>query len=546
MHHCLHNTDLVSIIIDQLDRDKAALVRLARVCTSFKELALDALYYKIAFDDLLGVLPKDLMEPQPEDKEPEWNTMNFQRTMTQDEWCVLISYAARVRRLDVAFVEHPDPENADRNICEVLARNCPVPSLFPSLVELSMWLKYVESAPRFVHGICLSPKIRTLVAKQFLAETLLEDLYRMGHPLSSRCPLLETFVCGPNSPIMEVANPSSIVTNTVCAWPNLRVLDCGPLGPRSISHVASMPSFKALRLVLSEETTWPDEAHLFGLNTLETLNIDCSDLCSYGKLSNVVSSLFGLKHQAHPPQATLRRIEVVATTTSPSSLSAFATALASHISHSALQEVICNENSFRRRGHGRGVEVAERDISAWFRVLRPFQQLTHIELRCVNPPQGDGIPIQANTLLECARSWPRLRSLTLWLLVTPLKLEETIDLLQILPHLEIFDVGTLVTSESIGSVCESTSPLPSNSRIDALTFDHATEDMQDADSLASLLAQIVPQVSTVYSVEHLPYTRWPKRSPFWSTVLRKVRGQEASSDTEYPDHFDPSFQAQQL
>ncbi|EIW82620.1 hypothetical protein CONPUDRAFT_151695 [Coniophora puteana RWD-64-598 SS2] len=527
MNRCLGTAELLDIIIEKLDGDRTSLSCLARVCTSLKEPALNALYYKMdCFEDLLEVIPEDVLPFQQE--QPGFNSWNFHRRMARDEWHMFISYTTRVRDIKIEFVDsHMD---SVWNVCTVLGWHCSVATLFPNLLKLTVLANHMGSAGQFVGRLCLGKKLQSLVIKDCNTELWLKGLQSSGAPLFSRCPLLEAFECGPDDQNLEYPNASSIVTDSICGWPNLRTLNCGPLEPRSISHVAAMPSFNRLRLALSEETHWPDEGYCFGLRALEALIVDSHDYCSFEKVSKALASLFRLGVHAHPPQASLRHLEVQSTSMSTSSLSTLAVVMASYVFHHTLQKVIIRDGCLFPGRTGRATGISGRDISAWLQTLRPFQRLTHIDLRYTHSPYGEDFPIPVGVLLDCARSWPHLRSLVLWFITTSLTLVDTINLLQVLPKLETLGIGIRMTTDAIMLVVREKLPLPSNAQIDTLAIEHAdaTDATQDVEPLSTLLVQLVPRLSKVLKEDHSTYAVRADRSPFWVAVLAKVHNQRAA------------------
>ncbi|KAG2030419.1 hypothetical protein BDR03DRAFT_188619 [Suillus americanus] len=207
---------------------KKTLLALALTCKSFTGLALDLLW-----QDLRGLAP--LIRCLPQSLWKVTGKLEFQRTMTFDDWSIFCKYNHRVRSLDTAVHE---VVHLPLDIEIWRAFSCPPFSLplLPNLISLT-WREYNETF-LYVY-LFVTPKLKTLdmsrkgpgISTFGLCEQSMLSCISMLCPSVSHCRFL---FCGEDT------------STALQSWSHLKSVKTEQISEAAILHLSNLPSLRVL------------------------------------------------------------------------------------------------------------------------------------------------------------------------------------------------------------------------------------------------------------------------------------------------------------
>ncbi|GLB45700.1 hypothetical protein LshimejAT787_2600330 [Lyophyllum shimeji] len=177
MHPCLNLTEIQAVIFGHLSNpdlqvngdplpDFATLASVARTCTAFTEVALDALWRdQTSLAPLLQVMPADLWLLRIEAQASTWEVprlkiLTFVRDLQEADWSRFDYYAPKIRRL-LGSMFTSEPVYPDETVFHSLRSYRPSHPLLPNLATLHIHIihpKHFQRMPLML----LSPTITTL------------------------------------------------------------------------------------------------------------------------------------------------------------------------------------------------------------------------------------------------------------------------------------------------------------------------------------------------------------------------------------------------
>ncbi|EIW75978.1 hypothetical protein CONPUDRAFT_147028 [Coniophora puteana RWD-64-598 SS2] len=417
--NCLHIAEL-QIQIVQFINDERTLAHLARVCKSFKDAALDALYAHIrSFPHFLTCLPSDLWRKNK-------GELVFTRPMTRSDWDVLHSYAARVITIRDAPEGYPPLRLASAS-CDALCM-CPIPLLFPKLqsVEMTDSRRYLDEREHRLFASCfVSPQLRSL--KLGVRSSATGLLLKYAPKLSTSCPRVQTIEIDEN-PVGADSTPT--MSQWICALDDLRAVKVGPVDVNMLDHLRQLDSLRSLEIYAEDGSQWLASDRSVFLSHLENLTLHTDyESTAARAVERLLSPRSSGPMRKH---ASIRHLAYQATDTS--SLAQFTTALerARPTGLSDLQISVSlpprDTNSFPDYNHLRPL-ASFRDLKS----LRIEYYPSRLDLCC-------------SQIVEIAGSWPGIETLVIHPLVRPISLPALVELMHLLPSVRNLGVHTALTA----------------------------------------------------------------------------------------------------
>ncbi|KAF8064285.1 hypothetical protein FPV67DRAFT_212879 [Lyophyllum atratum] len=255
MHQCLAIPEILAAVFqhfrDMEDREEgsAILARLAVTCKSFKEPALDALWYRLpSFHRLIGCLPPDAIDKQRGGRFPRYHRLT--RRLGPNDFDRIQSYASRVKIL----LGLDQPELLDPILLPVLLSQNPNPGpLLSTLRSLNISIDLFNHQafyPRLVVGPTL--KAITLFTHAALGASMVDypwdnvQKVLMTHPIA-----LESFkIHASTSNIIPFSDSPPVLVELIHSFKHIKVLDVPTFcaGYSTFSHLASLPELQELSI----------------------------------------------------------------------------------------------------------------------------------------------------------------------------------------------------------------------------------------------------------------------------------------------------------
>ncbi|KAG2343030.1 hypothetical protein BDR05DRAFT_316721 [Suillus weaverae] len=259
---------------------RKTLLALALTCKSFTEPALDLLWRHLdGLEPLIRCLPQSLWK---QDKEK----LEFQRTMTLDDWSIFCKYNYRIHSLDhhchETYLAYKERAICDTEISRALS--CP-PFSLPLLPNLTS-LTWTEASDETFHYI------RLFVTPQ------LTKLNISAHALSAHVPF--TFGPSEQSILSSIAQSCPSVSHFVFArdgyrstesvgdtstvlqrWSHLTSVRTGTVSEAALLHLSNLPSLRILKFQLPPIPISAATQKLLqrpAFCTLQELDVTCKSL----------------------------------------------------------------------------------------------------------------------------------------------------------------------------------------------------------------------------------------------------------------------------
>ncbi|EIW83494.1 hypothetical protein CONPUDRAFT_72034 [Coniophora puteana RWD-64-598 SS2] len=490
MHRCLDLYEVVYHIFAQLCSDqqgKATLARLARVCTAFKDVALDHLYSNVEhFSNLLSCLPGDILQ------KPDWiydEHVRFRRGMTDRDWAILVPYAARVETLRFSFQHQESSPSED--VLRVL-NECPTGILFPKLRSLTLLQTHRLDAPLLRFLFC--PQVDQLYLDG-CPSRLFEEI-----DVPMLCPSVEHL--GISNEIYDVQISSETMAQALRRWPLLKHVKCPSLAKDGLIILASLPRLRSLDIVVANSTPWVSESVDVAFHSLQSLGfiIDSPDACA-SALRSLATNSSGSLTPLVVPEVTIASNLLFADAITP--LIDVTTPLSHYVAPDRL-------TSLHFSGSGETL-IADPPFNGYagFEPLSVFSQLRHIKIEYAL--------VQLDfSLLSVGRSWPLLE--TFWLTRTnvAISLGRAMKFLAVWPRLRVFHLPVMVIMEHVEALAANTETHKPHKCIKKMQLETPGGDERpNVQQVADVFARLVPRLSEVET--------YPDRQLYWKTVLNEMR-----------------------
>ncbi|KAJ7809819.1 hypothetical protein B0H13DRAFT_2149651, partial [Mycena leptocephala] len=372
--------------IQKYPRRRQDLSRLARTSTIFLSPALDALWsYQGTLLHLLRTMPNDLWDITETfygEDEDEEETMGVKvvsrRAATSADWDRFIFYSRRVR----SFHDyHVLLETAD--VYEILAASFPGDFIFPRLQTLD-WFPIAPELFHHVHSF-LSPGLTRLeLHMDYIADAVIFET------LTAKFPGLNNVSIGGYTHV-----PS--VSRFICALQDVETLVVSDLDSKAFAHIARFPRLRYLWLMSDKPTRLlpppNDLPHFPALRTLQYESIEYAPSLLQWLGSSLVE--FFLLARSWPATPTKRTVQELYS------------ALASNCTHSSLKTISVGKP-------WRPEPIDPNQLNLYLvsgEELRPlfcFRNLTRVSLS-----HTPGVDLDDGVILDMARAWPCLESLSL-------------------------------------------------------------------------------------------------------------------------------------
>ncbi|KIK46185.1 hypothetical protein CY34DRAFT_800697 [Suillus luteus UH-Slu-Lm8-n1] len=374
-------------------------IALALTCKAFSETALDLLWRDLhGFQPLIKCLPESLWKQ-------DGRKLEFQRTMTLDDWSIFCKYNYRVRTL-----VHQCHESYDRqSVCSIdiwRALSCPPCSLplLPNLTSLTwteasdVTLQYIRlfATPRLT-SLKISPRAHGYspfsingTSEQF---TFGPSEQLTFSSIAQSCPFVSHFDFDPERfhSMASVGETSTVLQ----VWSHLTSVRTGTISEAAILHLSDLPSLRVLKCGLPSTSISPDAQKLLQRHVfcaLQELDVTCKSLVT----------LEAFLEQLTITPKTLS-FTITQAVDSAQGLPGLTSRLSNVCTHSSLQEVrLCIRVGDQYTSPNVSIEAAA------FQPLFAFNNLRKLDFEA-----DDYCIVRMNdaALMQMAKAWPRLEEL---------------------------------------------------------------------------------------------------------------------------------------
>ncbi|KAJ7089912.1 hypothetical protein C8R44DRAFT_957724 [Mycena epipterygia] len=251
MHHCLEIPEVVHLVFSKLTPVGAGakdLAALARTCTTFHDIALDALWwYQYTIVNLIRCMPADLWDTVLVHGTDA--TLRLSRPIVASDWTRLLHYSHRIKNLTCG--DHPMYPNLSE-VFERLRLGVPGDDLLPNLETLT-WDHYGGIHPSHIH-LFLGPRIRAIhlgYCDPDTEEAVLPILAR-------RVPTLRSVVI--NILQLEIGeNRHPHVSAFLQALSRVRsiMVSNGTLDAAALLHLGQLTTLEKLNIILPDSMSFP-------------------------------------------------------------------------------------------------------------------------------------------------------------------------------------------------------------------------------------------------------------------------------------------------
>ncbi|KAH7909873.1 hypothetical protein BJ138DRAFT_1088702 [Hygrophoropsis aurantiaca] len=384
MHQTLHIEELLCHIFAQIT-DPRTLFSLACTCQTFKDPALNALYFQIDnFTPLIKCLPRDLWISVKYVLSHE--ELIFIRPMNPNDWNVFQTYANRVKRLSyLAFSKAIRPDVLD----SLLSQLAPMGIMFPKLQALNWDDGRVDAAKVF--RLLLGSPLVDFSIGNFKDNSYTPDFFPCLLPPSVK------------SLDLGIGRADHVVaSHLICQAYGLERLRCSVLTQDDMLHLATLPSLRTLEvqdLVTSSQSKRrncldgrPAFQNLQSLSICSDSLLECFNLIHAIQQEHTTPLVHLFAAQHMPP-----------TDVSPAAASKLLEILSSIYTTSTLSRIFID---VRPRDGGRlHLPPISIDVIAHLFV---FRNLTVLDLEFAN-----AFMLDDDDLTRMARAWPNLLELRL-------------------------------------------------------------------------------------------------------------------------------------
>ncbi|KAJ6532301.1 hypothetical protein DFH09DRAFT_993759 [Mycena vulgaris] len=386
MHHALSILEIVELICQQASDRGRDLSVLARTSIIFQNPALNVLWAEQStILNLLRCMPNDLWDISRTDYNPYITHIRLRRVITSTDWERPLLYSHRVRTF---YMRHTfSPESSDA--FEALGLSLAGQYLFPSLQSFHSF-----PPPELFHHIrlFLTPRLNRLVLSSITSSIHLSILSN----LSLNRPYLndvEIYTQMPES-LMVLA-----VSTFVRRLTGIRSLNVPRLDQAALAHLAQLPGLKSLWIqrppppVFSAAPSASSE-WFPALVTISMPTMQCAAMLFTSSAILALTHLMVTGSAADPPMATFA--------------GQFYAAMAAHCSHSSLQEMHI-AGTYADLTTATAGEIESYSVGG--DILQPL--FAFANLRTVSLEHPVGFDLDNATVVQMARSWPRLEELSL-------------------------------------------------------------------------------------------------------------------------------------
>ncbi|KAJ7101433.1 hypothetical protein B0H15DRAFT_411631 [Mycena belliarum] len=399
MHHCLGIPEIISLICGELagpysylsPANKGALAALARTSRDFQGPALEILWKKQeTLENILKCLPSNLWEANT----GMAHHMRIKGHIQQADWERPLQYASRVQELTLRFRVMPKFIIAfpDVNVLEAIESSLPREYICPNLRTIHWEPTKSEEFPY----ICLFLGANVTSAQILLPQSTRSNISLLPH-LALRYQQLKNLCIHGGLESVRLCRASSAIAMNLDA---IEAVSMDRLDRMALEHLSGLPSLKtlALRIPRVSDLGPPSLTHspymFSALRTVDFLATTIDFAIAFVNLLGTCSV-----------EQILVGTGVLAT---KDTTSALYTALACHLSHSALQELSVN-NVDGGTIAPTPATIANYVVGGYLvAALFCFKNLTSLRLA---PPVG--FDLDDDTAWDMARAWPKIQHLSL-------------------------------------------------------------------------------------------------------------------------------------
>ncbi|EIW81484.1 hypothetical protein CONPUDRAFT_165612 [Coniophora puteana RWD-64-598 SS2] len=343
---------------------------------------------------------------------------------------------------------------------------------------------------RLMASIFLGPSVRNIVISNATLKS--ELLLNYAPSLATQCPLIETIEFETPPPNSE---PSLAMSQSICAWSNLRSVKCGPVDVYMLHHLRNLPSLHSLGVYTTRTSHWLSSDSIVPFDDLDTLTLD-ADSGDANVLA--LERLLGPPPSPSHRRASVRRI--VCGPLSRSSIHSFARAVERLCSDSLAEVSISN--------------FSVEDVSIESGTIPPFDALRHLtsfrNLRSMELRYYD------DSLAEIGSSSRRPD--------LPSSFSDLIELTRRLPQIRIIGVHIEIGSAQMSLLDTLESEIPTFGNVEKLWLSWNEEEFEilpSTDAMGALLFRFFPHLSAIVQRNR---GWWPEQADeYWEGVCRVVQ-----------------------
>ncbi|EIW74286.1 hypothetical protein CONPUDRAFT_147878 [Coniophora puteana RWD-64-598 SS2] len=487
--------------------DEAFLPRIAAVCKTFRDPALDALYWTVGFNKFFLCLGRDVMTYEASGQA---DVLRMRRALETDDWRILMSYGQRVRNLSYPCKEDPSQCQIQHDIYEALAQS-PALHVFPRL--LSLTLKDIPPVIEVQSFLC-APSLQTITMH---VGDVPGDVVPVLDNIASSCPNVLYFRC-----IGGEKLPEDALYSALCRWLRLRELLMPSLYRKSITILGDLPCLRRIWLCVSHNERWIQARIPWSLKTLDELRI-----YAFGDpgVCDVALPLIFQTTKPTPSMTSLRHLQVhILGITDRWTMHDAITVIVRAPSESASAKSLESLEIFLETG------IASTEASNWedaIELLAAFQNLKTFKI--LPGSSRSMLGISKNQLIRLLRSWPLIEDIDFRLDI-PLNIHDLVYIIALSQQLQRFKVNVSIAMEDVTSLDQDQdSAFPQNTVTSLCLLWEGCEDQHsvtrnDIQVIARLLFKLTPSLDNISYADHSGGGASTLGTPpSWTDVMSVVR-----------------------
>ncbi|KAJ7171374.1 hypothetical protein C8R46DRAFT_1349375 [Mycena filopes] len=484
MHRTLLIPEIVGAVFEYLDPTRTEdvqtqeLAALARTCTDFQDIALDALWrYQDGILNLIRCMPADLWETvdRPATYSRQEHILRPTRAFVPSDWDRLLVYSHRIKILSSTSYQRHNPNDVDMmDVFSILRHNSPTEYLLPNLTDLT-W-NYGDGMNTFPFiDLFLGPRLTSLT----LTHCAKELLPTIAHNHSATLTVMR-FPLGFGQ---EQLNERSAFIRSLT---RVRWVEAANLDVAAFLYLEALESLVTLDVGLQAGLSFPTTttSSLFSNLKSTKLHIDGQNL---RPLISFLRS-WGTP-RLYSFEAPLEFCPM------PADVEELYCTLATHCSHDSLE--VLNVASYDTRDSELADPARFVNPGASLRTLFCFTRLKAVDIRA-----PAGFDFDDALLAELARAWPELTDLYLGCTRPQRAPRATLAVLCVFaahcPHLRALALRLDATSVPAGALTPSrVIPHPN-----LLAWDASYSPISDAFPVARFLSAVFVNLTDVRTDEH--------------------------------------------
>ncbi|KAJ7171340.1 hypothetical protein C8R46DRAFT_948407 [Mycena filopes] len=508
MHRTLLIPEIVGAVFEYLDPTRTEdsdvqtqeLAALARTCTDFHDIALDALWRcQDGILNLIRCMPADLWETfdRPAAYGRQEHILRPTRALVPSDWDRLLKYSHRIKVLSSTYYQRYEPNDVDMmDVFSVLRHNSPTNYLLPNLLDLTWNHRGGTNTFPFI-DLFLGPRLTSLSIAGCPKE-LLPTLARDHSDLT-------VIRMSPNfrSPSGNLDEWSAFIRSLTHA----KCVDVTYLDVAAFMHLGTLGSLVTLNVVLQAGLAFPTAATSTLFSNLESAKLSLAE-------ENLRPMISFVRSWSSPRLYTFEAPLHFCPT--PTEVEELYRTLASHCSHDSLEALEVTHYDLPPPERGDPARFV--NPGAGLRTLFCFTRLQAVD---IHAPAG--FDFDDALLADMARAWPDLTDLCLGCTTPQCAPRATLAALRVFaahcPHLRGLELTLDATNVPAGALAPSEVVLHPN----LLAWNASYSSISEAFPVARFLSAVFVNLTDVTG-DYDRLHEHPEYRERWGEVKRLLPG----------------------